>query len=732
MFEQEPMSPGDLVPAKKLTNWKREPSLVDLKKDLEESRQSHQTSVSRIDGWLDNLHVRNAAKIKVAKNASAVQPKLIRKQAEWRYAALSEPFLSTPSIFKVNPVSWEDVKAAQQNQIVLNNQFNTRINKVAFIDEYVRTAVDEGTVIVKLGWDFREEEFIETVPDVKFFVNPEFGPIIEQVDALKRENPAEYDALPDMLKEAHELSIEQGEPVEPEVVGEKQVTSKRTVKNDPTLEICDYRNIIVDPTCKGDFTKASFIAHKFESSLSALKKDGKYTNLDQINLETNTPLSDPDFNDGDDESKNFSFADEARKKLVVYEYWGFRDLDGSGVVKPFVAAWVGDTLIRMDENPFPDKGLPFVKAQYLPVRKETYGEPDGELLIDNQKIVGAVTRGMIDLMGKSANAQQGVRKDALDPVNRRKFENGQDYEFNPQIADPRHAIFMHQYPEIPQSAMLMVQQQNQEAESITGVKAFSGGLSGDALGTSSTTATATRGVLDAASKRELGILRRLSQGMLEIARKIIAMNQEFLSEEEVVRITNEEFVTVRRDDLAGHFDLRLSISTAEEDNAKAQELAFMLQTIGPDEDPFIRKSILADIMRLRKMPDLAKKIEEYEPEPDPMQQQIQMLTLEKLKKEIAKLDSEAQENFAGAQLDMAKAGTEGAKVQNLQSDSDLKNLNFVEQESGVTQERALQQTGEQARSQAKLKLLDHQFNKEGRADEALQKYVERLQKFQAA
>jgi hypothetical protein len=37
-----------------------------------------------------------------------------------------------------------------------------------------------------------------------------------------------------------------------------------------------------------------------------------------------------------------------------------------------------------------DKKLPFISVQYLPTRKSIYGEPDGALLEDNQKIIGAV------------------------------------------------------------------------------------------------------------------------------------------------------------------------------------------------------------------------------------------------------------------------------------------------------------------------------------------------------
>jgi hypothetical protein len=36
---------------------------------------------------------------------------------------------------------------------------------------------------------------------------------------------------------------------------------------------------------------------------------------------------------------------------------------------------------------------------------------------------------MIDIMGRSANGQQGTRVDALDTVNKKKFSKGLDYEF---------------------------------------------------------------------------------------------------------------------------------------------------------------------------------------------------------------------------------------------------------------------------------------------------------------
>ena len=698
--EQKSSSDAEIVAPK---GWTKVPTIRELKQDQSDARPIHDAQVLKITGWLDNLNLTGSAVIKKVPGQSSVQPQLIRKQAEWRYAALSEPFLSTDDVFNVSPVTSEDREASQQNQLLLNHQLNTTINKTKFFDEYVRTGVDEGTIIVQTGWEFIDEKYTEDVPDIEFRVNPEFAQIHEELAAMRETNPSLYDTdVEDEMKQAHELSIENGQPIEPVLLGTVTATEKtRILSNRPTLEICNYKNITIDPTAKGDMLKAQFIIKSYETSKSALRKDGKtYHNLEKINVDGNSILASPDHSPRLDEA-NFNFSDDDRKKFVVYQYWGKRVVDDTGITTTFVSEWVGNTMIRLEEAPFPDKELPFVVVHYLPVRKSNYGEPDGSLLIDNQKIAGAVSRGMIDIMGKSANGQTGMRKDMLDATNRRKFDSGKDYEYNGGV-DPRQGVFMHTYPEIPQSAPFMLQLQNQEAESLTGVQAFSAGISGASLGD---VAVGVRGALDAASKRELGILRRLSNGVVEIGHKIISMNAVFLSDEEVVRITDSEFVTVRKDDLPGVFDLKLSISTAEEDDNKAEQLAFLLQTMGPNMDPELIKMILSDIARLRKMPDMAEKIENYNPEPDPVQVKLQELEVAKLEGEIAKTQAETQKILVEAGLTDAKIDTEGAKASHLNSQKDKTDLDFVEQQTGTTQERNLQSAGAQAAANSDLAIL---------------------------
>lgn len=686
--EQKVKVQQNAVPDFKLTEWENEPTLHDLKQDFSDAKPERDAHVVEVEGWLENLNVTGNAKPKTKKNRSSIQPMLIRKHAEWRYAALSEPFLSTPDVFNVYPANQGSTKAAWQNELVLNHQFNHQLNKVGFIDEFVRTAVDEGTVYVRVGWDFSEE-----VENIEYPIY-DMVPADQEGLAALQKAAQKPDEAPQEWQEALTISQQSGSPVMPVQSDVQVVEEVKTVRNQPTLEVCDYRNLTIDPSCQGNLDKAGFVIYSFETNRSELEKAGVYQNLDKIIVGDSDAYSDTDHSKSDVSA--FQFKDKPRQKLIAYEYWGYWDIHNTGKVEPIVCTWVGNQIIRLEENPFPDKKIPFVSAQYLPVRKSAYGQPDGYLLEDNQKIVGATVRGMIDLMGKSANGQIGFRKDALDLTNKRKYMEGDDYEFN-QSVDPRTGIIQHTYPEIPNSAGLMLNLQNGEASEMTGVRAF-GATTSDNV---ADTATAQRGALDAASKRELGILRRLSGCIKEIGERIISMNSYFLEDEEIIRITNDRFVHIKRDDLAGEFQLQLTISTAEEDNAKAQELSFMLQTMGNNMDASMSRMILADIARLRKMHDLALKIEEFVPQPDPMQQmemQQMQLEMQKTQAEIAKLQAEIQGMGGKVQLDLAKA-------QNLNSDTDLKNLEYVENQTGVEHARDMQKMGAQAEANAKHEMV---------------------------
>ena len=686
-------------PVTKFTDWNDEPTLEKLKSDLDLCKPHQAEQANKITHWLNHLNIEGDAKPKPAKkNRSSVQPRLIRQHAEWRYASLTEPLQSEPDLFKCYPVTWEDVRAAEKNQLILSHQTGHLLDRDKFIDEYVRTAVDEGTVIVRVGWDYQDETYTAQEPVFAYIPDPALAEQLESLLAQKQESPSDFMNLvsPDM-QESLRYYEATGIPVRAVITGYQAVEKVRILRNQPTWEICDYRNVFIDPTCQGDLKKAGFVVYSFETSISELEKDGRYRNLEYVRTGNHSPLAEPDY--ATDDTSGFQFQDTARKKVVVFEYWGYWDIDGSGIAVPIVAAWVGNTLIRLEENPFPDKQHPFVVVQYRPVRKSVYGEPEAELLIENQKIVGAITRAVIDIIGNAAVGQRGFAKNALDPVNRRKFESGQDYEYNPNF-DPRLAMLEHTIPEIPASAQYLNELMRNDANALSGVPVGATSTNGQVKQQGDMLESA----MTPTAKREKNILNRLIKGLEEIAQKFIAMNQVFLDDETIVRITNSpaEFIQIHRDDLAGNVNVRIEVSTPQENEQRAQELAFMLQTLGNSAPPEMTTMLLSKIARLRRMPDLAHALETFEPQPDPVAEQMRMLELKLLEAEVMLTMGKAQEAMSEVALDQAR-------IRNLDSDTDFKNLDFVEQESGVKQERDIQRITAQGAMNMRLKELEGQI-----------------------
>ena len=644
----------------KLTNWAKEPTLKELKLNLDVARNSHDKNVNKIIHWRELLRIDGKEKVKKNPNnpnRSTIVPKVVRRQAEWRYSALTEPFLGSDRIFQVNPRTFEDVNAARQCELLLNWQFDTKLNKVKLIDNIVRACVNEGTAIIRVGWDRQTKPTIEMVPKYAFMPSqqPALAQQIQQAQQLKEANPRQYEDLPDPIKAVvtflEENPDKQGQIIQAVPIGEEPVQSEEIIENKPIIELMRPENVYVDPSCDGDIDKAMFIICSMEVNKAELLQAGIYKNLDKVNWDENIIQAGNNVS----HTSNISYDESAQMKdkllrrVVAYEFWGYKDIEGNGSLTPIVATWIGDTLIRMEVNPYPDKKLPFVFIPYSPVEFSLYGEPDAEILEENQHISGAILRSIIDLMGRSANSQQAFAKGMLDAVNKRRFEQGLDYEYNPGGLTPANGGYlMHSFPEIPQSAFNLLQQQNLDAEALTGIKAFTEGITSTSYGD---VATGIRGALSASGKREMAILRRIAKGVCDIGSKIIAMNTEFLSDEEVIRVTNSKFEKIKREDIKGNFDLKVDINTAELDQAKSQDLAFVLQTVGPNiGDPTFMSLILAKIADLKKLPDLAEMLRNWQPQPDPVMEENKQLQNELLKAQIAQYNATAQQRNIDAEI----------------------------------------------------------------------------------
>ena len=84
-----------------ITDWPKEPDVKTLKEDLEATKTSHDGHVSNVTRWRELMEAKLRTGTKKVPGRSTVQPKLIRRQAEWRYSALTEPFLGSDKLFDV-------------------------------------------------------------------------------------------------------------------------------------------------------------------------------------------------------------------------------------------------------------------------------------------------------------------------------------------------------------------------------------------------------------------------------------------------------------------------------------------------------------------------------------------------------------------------------------------------------------------------------------------------------
>ncbi len=640
-------------------DWVSAPTAVELKADLTEALTHHSTQTSKVDEWLDNLNITGKAAVDKKTGRSSIVPKLIRKHAEWRYASISEPLHTASTLFTVQPVGVGDSAIARQDGLLLAHQFENNIDKVALIDELVRTGTDEGTAVIRTGWHLTTRK--------------------ETVTVIVARN-----GIPMLRADGSPVTAEQEQEV--------------TVESYPTAEIVPYRSFILDPNARGVMKDAQFAIFKFPTNISKLKAEG-YENLDAINL-SNVAQYGAEASTDSRQDTHFNLRDEARKEFTAYEYWGFWDINDDHVLVPIVATFVGDIMVRLRENPFPDGQVPFTMIHHLPVRKSNTGEPDSVLIEDNQKIGGALTRGMLDTLGRSAAGQIGYASNALDFTNQQKFERGEDYQF--RDGTPAQELFHnHTYPELSASGFNLLQMNAGEAESMTGVMTFGEGVSGSSLGE---TAAGVNGTLSAAAKRESGILRRYAKGLTDVAIKIASMNEVFLDVDQIERITGEAYVEPQIG--ARTTDIRVKVRTAEQDNQLASDLAFIGQTT---EDPGLRQILTAKVADLKNMPDIAQAIREYKPDPDPLAQQLQQLQIQLLQAQIANEQGKAHNNMSSGILDTAKSNTEVAKAANIEADTERKKLEYVEEELGVNHERQVDLQTKQAEGNMRYAALQAQL-----------------------
>ena len=574
------------------------------------------------------------------KGKASVVSRDIRRAEVWQHATIIDPFVSNEEMIKASPVTAEDEPIARQSSILLNHFYSRNFDRYNFISEAFKIEQREGTVVARIGWEFEEREVNVRVPVTKI----------------------------------QNIPTPQGIQQIEQIVGYRTEPRMETVINRPTAENRDNRTLWIDPTEKQNIENAQFVIEHFKSNLSKLKLDGIYENLDRVESFMDSTIEEDDYTYDDSEDDSFMFTDKARKEIDVYEYWGNFDINGDGIAEPIVCAWVGDVVIRLEENPYPDKKVPYISSAMDAEPFAIAGRPNADLLSVDQKISTSLLRSFMDTLDSSTNGQKGFREGTLDVANERKFNAGKNFKFQGDNFD----VWEGKYSDINPSAINFYQLNQERQAELTGVRPFMGGANDYG------SATAANMAMGAVAKRETDQSRNFANNfVLPMLRKWLAMISEFMEPEEVERITGEPYVPFDASDIGSKIDVRIEVNTAETDAARAADISFMLQTMAQSLPFDLTKILLAEQADLKKMPHLAKQIRAFTPKPDLMEQQMKMLEMQKIQVEIQERASRTQENSADYKLKEAKAINEQAKARITHADADIKDLDFVEKSTGA-------------------------------------------------
>lgn len=138
--------------------------------------------------------------------------------------------------------------------------------------------------------------------------------------------------------------------------------------------------------------------------------------------------------------------------------------------------------------------------------------------------------------------------------------------------------------------------------------------------------------------------------------------------------------------------------------------------MGTDEDPEIRKMLRVEHLRLMKLPEAAKKLEDYQPQPDPMQEQAKKLEMErlaleneKLKADIADKYARAGENEVDKEYKAWKAEVEKAKARKLASEADLADLKYLKDDNQYDRELDTEKFERQRQHDLDMMVIQNRF-----------------------
>lgn len=323
---------------------------------------------------------------------------------------------------------------------------------------------------------------------------------------------------------------------------------------------------------------ASFVAHRKIVNIDYLRKQqkaGLYENVEELAEKAKDPeYTTLDYKNNDDINEESNKTDTGRKKVELYECYVSMNMtdDPNGDLEPMIITISNGVIIRIEQNTYGRHPF-FTLSPRMDPHKVWPESGFVDLLAQLQHMKTAVMRQMVYNLALNNNSQIGVDITGLVDIND-IIEGKQVIRFNKalnQCIQPLPAGTLQPW------TFNMLEYIDAQRENRTGITRYNQGLDSNSL---NKTATGVNIITQQANQRLELIARIFAEtGMTDLFRFLIQLNQMFIDEETVIRLTNGP-MTIYPDDLEGDFDLVVNAGMgagAKETNL--QNLQLLKQTV---------------------------------------------------------------------------------------------------------------------------------------------------------
>ena len=473
---------------------------------------------------------------------------------EWALPSLIKVFTGGDEVVTVQGSSEEDDRNAEIMQQLLVYQLQRQNRFFPILYNWMKDALITGMGIIKCYWD-RKEDY----------------QLLEQSMNMR--------AFQELTQQNVEIQSVEG----PDMFGivRVQYLSPYYVKNAPVIENILVSELLYSSDAKS-LDEANFVAHKKKVTMSYLREreqQGIYANVDQITPKPKTGIMNDDQVEqviGDNYQGTSQEADDARAEVTLYECYTKIDWNNDGVLEDMIITIVDDVILRVEPNYMGRHPFFAISPTKDPHRiwvKRSYAELIGEL----QDLKVALTRQIVQNIALTNDPKMILAEDAINIDDYVKGRAVIRKKANHPMQDVAMSMPVNQLSPYTYQFLEYIESQK---ENRTGITRYNQGLDANSL---NKTAMGISQIMGASTQRLELIARMFAEtGVYELFRFMIGLNQKFIDQNTVIRLTNKE-LAISPDDLQGNFDLivnaGISIASKESTQLMLQSMLTALMQV---------------------------------------------------------------------------------------------------------------------------------------------------------